>query len=99
MTFGRGVTPEPVIEGFGMDPGSARPVIADLVEAALASPAYGDDIAPACPDVRVGRAGERAFAIEVRAGIHRRDSPGGARRSSQAANWPGVRTPSSSTAV
>jgi len=35
------VTPERVTEGFGKDPGSARPVDAGLVEAALARPAYG----------------------------------------------------------
>jgi hypothetical protein len=33
LTFVRGVTPERVIEGFGMDPGSARLVDADLAEA------------------------------------------------------------------
>jgi hypothetical protein len=58
------VTPERVIEGFGMDPGSARLVDGDLVEAALGYPVYGDGIEPACPYIRVGQTGEWAFAIK-----------------------------------
>ena len=73
LTFVRRVTPERVIEGFGMEPGSARLVQAGLVEAALACPVYAGG----------------AIGGDPRPG----------RRSSQAANWPEVRTPSASTAV
>jgi hypothetical protein len=64
LTFARLVTPERVIEAFGMDPADA--VLLPEAQARRGLP-YPDSYPgglPGCPWIRAGRVGEWAFAIE-----------------------------------
>jgi hypothetical protein len=64
LTFARLVTPERVIEAFGMDPTDA--VLLPEAQASRALPYPGRDVngGLVCPWIRAGRFGEWAFAIE-----------------------------------
>jgi hypothetical protein len=64
LIFARDVTPEHVIQGFGLDSSSARMVDEDHLGSELPFPVHGQDSGVAGPYVRAGRAGRWAFAID-----------------------------------
>ena len=64
LMFARRVTPERVIEAFGMDPGAARLLPEARASEALSFPVWDDTGQTVHPWVRAGRAGEWAFAID-----------------------------------
>ena len=64
LTFARDVAPGQVIEAFGMDPGAALLLPAARLSEALRYPVYSREAEVTGPWIRVGRAGEWAFAIE-----------------------------------
>jgi hypothetical protein len=61
LLFARDVTPERVIEAFGMDPSAARMLSRDRASEALTFPVDGEDGYTANPWIRVGRLGDWSF--------------------------------------
>jgi Family of unknown function (DUF6461) len=63
LIFVRAVTPERVIEAFGMEPAAAMLLPETRVMEAMQFPVCDDDAVTVAPYIRVGRVGEWAFAI------------------------------------
>lgn len=64
VMFARGVSPERVIEAFGMDPGAARLLPASGVNEVLRFPVLDQESRLIHPWIRVGRAGEWGFVLD-----------------------------------
>lgn len=62
LTFVRGITPEQVIEGYGMDPSAARMLPLDRANEAVLYPVSGEDGYTVNPWIRAGKLGDWAFA-------------------------------------
>lgn len=65
LMFARGVSSERVIEAFGMDPLAAQLLPAPRVNEALRLPVHDQERRVIYPWIRVGRAGEWGFALDL----------------------------------
>jgi hypothetical protein len=64
LIFARGVSPEQVIEGFGVDPAAAQLLPASRAREALRYPVRNERLDVIHPWIRAGQAGEWGFAID-----------------------------------